>query len=487
MRNQIEAADRLGLRAATINSANRDDWAGDRGRPRRRRGSTSCSSRPSGSRTRTSTRACCRRSSARSGCSWSTRRTASPTGATISGRTTGASAACWPRCPRRARPRPRPPPRTTGSSMMWPSSSATTSWCPWAARPRHARLDAIPLRDQAERLAWLAEHCRDARRADHLLPHRRRHPAGRRAGSVPAASTPGRTAPASPTEEREALEQALLANRLKALVATVALGMGFDKPDLGFVVHYQRPGSAIAYYQQVGRAGRAVERAYGSCCRAARTTRSPSTSCRPRSRRPRGCRRSSPHSRRSTRRPSAASRRRSTCRTGRSTRRSSCSRSTARSRRIGAASCGPRCRGSRTRRGSRRCSMRPATELASMQAYVDTDRLPHGVPGPAARRPAAGPCGHCANDGGVRWPRTVDEAIVRDAVAFLRRDVRGIDPRASGEATRIGKPNEIGRALCMLGDPGWGGTWPGRWATEPPPGGRERAGSRTTSPVPRWR
>ena len=64
---------------------------------------------------------------------------------------------------------------------------------------------------------------------------------------------------------------------MKALVATVALGMGFDKPDLGFVVHYQRPGSAIAYYQQVGRAGRAVERrATASCCPAARTTTSPS-------------------------------------------------------------------------------------------------------------------------------------------------------------------------------------------------------------------
>ena len=63
--------------------------------------------------------------------------------------------------------------------------------------------------------------------------------------------------------DREALEDALIANEIKALVATVALGMGFDKPDLGFVVHYQRPGSAIAYYQQVGRAGRAVDRAYG--------------------------------------------------------------------------------------------------------------------------------------------------------------------------------------------------------------------------------
>ena len=73
----------------------------------------------------------------------------------------------------------------------------------------------------------------------------------------------GRTTRTSTPAEREALEQDLLANRLKALVATVALGMGFDKPDLGFVIHYQRPGSPIAYYQQVGRAGRAVENAYG--------------------------------------------------------------------------------------------------------------------------------------------------------------------------------------------------------------------------------
>ena len=61
--------------------------------------------------------------------------------------------------------------------------------------------------------------------------------------------------------ERTRCEDDLLAGRLKALVATSALGMGFDKPDLGFVVHLGAPQSPVAYYQQVGRAGRALEHA----------------------------------------------------------------------------------------------------------------------------------------------------------------------------------------------------------------------------------
>ena len=61
--------------------------------------------------------------------------------------------------------------------------------------------------------------------------------------------------------ERLAAEDDLIGNRVKALVATSALGMGFDKPDLGFVIHFGAPSSPIAYYQQVGRAGRGVDRA----------------------------------------------------------------------------------------------------------------------------------------------------------------------------------------------------------------------------------
>jgi ATP-dependent DNA helicase RecQ len=63
--------------------------------------------------------------------------------------------------------------------------------------------------------------------------------------------------------ERIEAERRLLANDVKVVVATSSLGMGFDKPDVGFVIHYQVPGSPIAYYQQVGRAGRQLDRSVG--------------------------------------------------------------------------------------------------------------------------------------------------------------------------------------------------------------------------------
>lgn len=115
----------------------------------------------------------------------------------------------------------------------------------------------------AERLAWLADHMHDlpgsgivytltTRDADRVAYWLREN------GIAAEAYHAGKT-----HEERLALEQALLDNRIKCLVATTALGMGYDKPDLGFVVHYQTPGSVVFYYQQVGRAGRAIDRAIG--------------------------------------------------------------------------------------------------------------------------------------------------------------------------------------------------------------------------------
>ena len=70
-------------------------------------------------------------------------------------------------------------------------------------------------------------------------------------------------------EIREVAEQRLISGELKVLVATSALGMGYDNPKLGFVVHYQAPRSVVHYYQQVGRAGRALTESVGVLLRGA--------------------------------------------------------------------------------------------------------------------------------------------------------------------------------------------------------------------------
>lgn len=131
-------------------------------------------------------------------------------------------------------------------------------------------LQNLQLPTQAERLAWLAEHVsalpgtgivytltkRDAKQvADWLQSH----------GIESRAYFGGVDGDGFEDSDafRQHLEQQLLRNEIKVLVATTALGMGYDKPDLGFVVHYQAPGSIVAYYQQVGRAGRAIDHAVG--------------------------------------------------------------------------------------------------------------------------------------------------------------------------------------------------------------------------------
>lgn len=123
-------------------------------------------------------------------------------------------------------------------------------------------LQTIRMPSQAARMAWLATHLpnicgsgiiytltvRDAVQVAGWLQSR----------GIQVESYSGETG-----ERRVDLENALLENRVKALVATTALGMGYDKPDLAFVIHYQTPGSVVAYYQQVGRAGRQIPEAHG--------------------------------------------------------------------------------------------------------------------------------------------------------------------------------------------------------------------------------
>ncbi len=122
-------------------------------------------------------------------------------------------------------------------------------------------LSVVRLETQIQRLAWLADHLGELpgsgviytltvaatnEIADFL-----------RGRGYPVKAYSGQ----SDEAERLAAEEALLNNEVKALVATSALGMGYDKPDLGFVIHFGAPSGPVAYYQQVGRAGRGVDRA----------------------------------------------------------------------------------------------------------------------------------------------------------------------------------------------------------------------------------
>ncbi|MCY3554520.1 MAG: RecQ family ATP-dependent DNA helicase [Gemmatimonadetes bacterium] len=131
-------------------------------------------------------------------------------------------------------------------------------------------LQTLRLPDQASRLAWLARHIpklpgtgivyvltvRDAEQVAQWL----------RQKGIEAYAYYGNVNHddfEDSNQYRLYLEECLYKNEIKTLVATTALGMGYDKPDVGFVVHYQAPSSVVAYYQQVGRAGRAIDTAYG--------------------------------------------------------------------------------------------------------------------------------------------------------------------------------------------------------------------------------
>ena len=122
-------------------------------------------------------------------------------------------------------------------------------------------LSVVNLPDSGHRLAWLADHLDSLPRSGIIytltVGDAERTAEFLRSQGHEVRAYSGQTEGA----ERDIAESYLLANNVKALVATSALGMGFDKPDVGFVVHLGAPPSPIAYYQQVGRAGRAIDTA----------------------------------------------------------------------------------------------------------------------------------------------------------------------------------------------------------------------------------
>ena len=262
MRNQIAAAERLGIRAHTINSTNRAAWDEVRAllaadavdllliSPERL-------NNPQFRETMLPLFA------ERVGLLVVDEAHCISDWGTTSGPTTGG----WPRCSSGC-PRASPSSPTTATANdrvvadveeQLRTGHATAPLGPTAGRSRAARSGRGRRARRAGRPARLARDVAAAAGGlgDRLHAHEaRRHVVAEwlDGHGVAAEAYSGEVE----AERRIAVEERLLGNELKAVVATSALGMGYDKPDLGFVVHYQAPGSVIAYYQQVGRAGRAV-------------------------------------------------------------------------------------------------------------------------------------------------------------------------------------------------------------------------------------
>jgi ATP-dependent DNA helicase RecQ len=330
---------------------------------------------------------------------------------------------------------------------------------------RSLRLQTIHLADQAERLAWLAEqlprlpgtgiiYCltvNDCRRvAAWLAQH---------------------TIVAPPyhadldNETRARLEQMLLRSEVKALVATVALGMGFDKPDLGFIVHYQRPGSAVAYYQQIGRAGRAVNDARVVLLHGREDDEIADYFIH--SAFPAG------DELQQVLGVIAASEgatigdilprvNLSWMRVERALKLLEVEGAIARSGRAYRRTVNP---WKPDLLRVERVTEQRRTELQRMQDFLNHHGCLMEFLTKELDDPAAAPCGHCVNCAGDLVSRATNPRVVREAITFLRRDYQVIAPRilwpAGGLGERTGRvPEELrngeGRALCVYGDAGWG-------------------------------
>ncbi|MFN8620851.1 MAG: RecQ family ATP-dependent DNA helicase [Chloroflexota bacterium] len=324
------------------------------------------------------------------------------------------------------------------------------------------RLGAFRMRDQSERLAWLAQHLpaipgsgivycltiADTERVADWLRARGIDAMAYHAGLEPDART--------------ALEDDLLANRVRVLVATVALGMGFDKPDLAFVIHFQRPGSVVAYYQQVGRAGRALPDAWGVLLSGREDDEIAEFFIN----------QAFP--------PVAQQRAIVDALTARAQTPTELEQAVDLPRgRIAAILKVLEVDGAVARAGSRfrrtgqawepdveriaSVTAQRRAELAEMRAYVDHGGCLMRFLSEALDDRDTGDCGRCATEDPVYLPRAVHPALVREAIAWLRGRPVAIEPRrmwpadaVPGLKGRIALPAEPGLALALEGDAGWG-------------------------------
>ena len=327
------------------------------------------------------------------------------------------------------------------------------------------RLQVIELADQAERLAWLAQnlptfagsgivYCltvADCERVAEWLAAR----------GISVAPYYGDL----DTARRQQLEDQLRGNEVKALVATVALGMGFDKPDLGFVVHFQRPGSAIAYYQQIGRAGRELDDAAIVLLHGREDDEIANYFIETAFPREDDLRSVLLEIERGNGIRKAELAARINLSGGQIDK---CLKALELDEAIFKE--GPQYFRSPTpwepeRERIANVIRQRRLELERIRAFTRTDDCLMRFLAAELDDPAPAACGRCANCAGDFVSRSVDDDLLADAVAFLRRSFRTIEPRkqwppgGTGELTgRIPPEHQAaeGRALSIYGDAGWG-------------------------------
>ena len=322
------------------------------------------------------------------------------------------------------------------------------------------RLHALDKPSQAERLVWLAAviaelpgtgiiYCLTVADTDRVA-------GWLQSNGIAAEAYSGE----SDDEHRRAVEQRLLSNDVKVVVATSALGMGFDKPDLAFVIHYQSPGSPVAYYQQVGRAGRALRESLGILLRGTEDADIQDyfiSSAFP---------------------PADRAERVVSVLEGRAmpmSERELLADVNIPNKSLQALLKVLEVEGAVERDGSRwlrtltpwtfdheRVSSVTAlrrTEQQQMLDYIGTDQCRMRLLRGYLDDHDPEPCGICDNCTGVSLDRSFDPATVQQAIDFLRKSERRIEPRKQfPDGKRIAAEHRLedGRALTRWGDGGWG-------------------------------